>query len=190
MTDRRKRFLIRGGLVAGLVVLLVGAMLTPSLGGSFLTSKKAKKTFVNKSGTVTTKVASSTTLPGFNTTSTTPLDIPGAAVNLTVPKQQKKAILLVTFSGVSLCRNVTFGFQCELKVLVDGAPADPAPDPNGYIWDTTEPSASAPNKSLSLTVSKSVGPGNHTVKVSYNGGVAGTTFILRTWHLSAQATAG
>jgi hypothetical protein len=48
MSDARKRFLIRGGLVAGLVVLLVGAMLTPSIGGSFLTKKKANKVFLKK----------------------------------------------------------------------------------------------------------------------------------------------
>jgi hypothetical protein len=131
-------------------------------------------------------VAFSSTLPGINTTSTTEVPIPGAEASVTVPQGQS-AILVVNFNGVSLCRNNTFGFSCPLNVLVDGAPADPTPDSTGYIWDTTEPSASAPNKSLSMTVSKPVGPGNHSVTVTYDGGVAGTQFVLRTWHLMVQA---
>lgn len=203
---RRRKFLLRGGLVAGLAGLLVAAMLTPSIGGSILTKKQANKTFLSKkkankqflkkaaaqqqflsqSQAVRTAVATSTSLPGLDTTSTTEIEIPGASANITVPAQQESATLVATFSGVSLCRNTTFGFSCSIKVLVDGEPANPTPDASGYIWDTTEPAGSAPNKSLSLTVSKSVGPGEHTVQVRYSGGQTGTQFVLRTWHLQVE----
>ena len=138
---------------------------------------------------VDTGVASSTALPGFQSTSTTAVDIPGATTSVDVPQGQD-ATLLVNFSAISLCRNATFGFNCPIRILVDGETADPTPDPSGYIFDTTAPVASAPNQALSLTVSKSVGAGTHDVKVVYGGGVAGTTFTVRTWHLSAQAFPG
>jgi hypothetical protein len=48
MSKSRKKFVFRGAMVVGLSALLAGAMLTPSLGGSFLTKKKASKTFVKK----------------------------------------------------------------------------------------------------------------------------------------------
>ena len=48
MSKTRKKFLFRGALMVGLSALLAGAMLTPSLGGSFLTKKQANKTFIKK----------------------------------------------------------------------------------------------------------------------------------------------
>jgi hypothetical protein len=133
--------------------------------------------------TVSTATAASTSLPGFQSSSKTAVDIPGATASINVPDGQN-ATLVATFSGSSLCTNATAGFDCPIQVTVDGSTADPTPDPKGYLWDTTLPPASAPDKALSETVSKPVGPGSHTVKVTFGGaGVAGTTFTLRTWHL-------
>jgi len=198
--QRRRKFLFRGGIVAGLVVLVAGGLLSPAFGGSsFLTKKKANKLYLPKSAAngflpasaaVQTAVASSTGLPGFQSSSQTAVDIPGATASVTVPNGQN-AILLATFSGSSLCTNGTAGFNCPIKVTVDGGTANPTPDASGYVWDTTLPPASAPDKALSLTVSKSVGPGTHPVTVTFGGaGVAGTTFTLRTWHLTVQSFPG
>lgn len=187
MRKGRRWFLHRGVLVAGLVVVIVGAMLAPSIGGSFLTAKKAKKTFLKKSAAVTTKAVTSTTLPALSTNAQVPTDIPGATTSITVPKGQK-ALLVVTFSGPSLCTNATSGFNCPLLVTVDGATGNPVPDPTGYLWDTTVQPANSANRSLSLTVSKPVDAGSHTVAVRYGGSaVAGTQFTLRSWHLLVQA---
>ena len=200
MNQRRKRFLLRGGILAGLVVLVAGALLSPAFGGpGFLTKKKANKLFLPKSASagflpasaaVKTSVASSSTLPGFQSSSQTAVDIPGATASVTVPSGQN-ATLLATFSGSSLCTNATAGFNCPIQMTVDGATANPTPDSTGYIWDTTLPPASAPDKALSLTVSKTVSAGTHTVKVTFGGAsVAGTTFTLRTWHLTVQSFPG
>jgi hypothetical protein len=208
--SRRRKFLLRGCMLAGLVALLVGAMLTPSLGGSILTKKQAKKTFISKkkankkflaksaaqsqflsqSQAVRTARATSSSLPGFQSTSTTAVDIPGASASVDVPSGQN-GLLVAEFSAASLCtHNTTGGFNCPIQVLVDGQPAEPTPDPNGYLWDTTVVAANSKNRALSLTVSTEVGPGNHTVQVRYGGGVATTTFTLRTWHLLVQSFPG
>ncbi|HEY7121449.1 MAG TPA: hypothetical protein VH329_02720 [Solirubrobacterales bacterium] len=208
MEEKRKRFLLRGGLVAGIVCVLVGAILVPAFGGpGFLTKKKANKLYLKKSDAgnflpksaggqflpssagVSTAVASSTSLPGFQSSSQTAVDIPGATASVNVPSGN--AILMATFNGSSLCTNNTAGFNCPIQITVDGATANPTPDSSGYIWDTTLPPASAPDKALSLTVSKQVSAGTHSVKVTFGGaGVAGTTFTLRTWHLTVQSFPG
>lgn len=191
MTEsRKKKFLHRGLLVAGLGVLVVGMMLSPAIGGSFLSKKKANKTFVKKKNGLTkadavkTATAFSTTLPGFQSTSTADTDIPGATASVTAPGN---ATLVVTFNAVSLCTNATAGFRCAVKVLVDGQPANPVPDATGYDFDTTVIAANSKNRALSLTVDKPVTAGPHTVKVVSTGLQAGSTFTMRVWHLLAQS---
>lgn len=195
MTEsRKKKFLHRGLLVAGLGVLVVGMMLSPAIGGSFLSKKKANKTFVTKKNAnkqflgsaqaVKTATAFSTTLPGFQSTATTDTDIPGATASVTAPGD---ATLVVTFNAVSLCTNGTAGFRCAVKVLVDGQPANPIPDATGYDFDTTVVAANSKNRALSLTVDKPVTAGPHTVKVVSTGLQAGSTFTMRVWHLLVQS---
>jgi hypothetical protein len=138
---------------------------------------------------VETAVASSNSLPGFQSSSDTAVDIPGASASVNVPTGQN-GILVVTFSAVSLCTNATAGFNCPVQILVDGAPANPTPDSSGYIFDTTVLAGNSKNRALSLTASKPVSAGDHTVKVAFGGAVPVTTFTLRTWHLLVQSFPG
>lgn len=215
MSEARKRFLVRGGLVAALVIVVLGVTLGPSFAGSFLTKKKANNLYVRKSdagqfltkadaANLVTKADASNYLtkaqgaetgvargngsfasPAFTSNSTGAVPIGGSDVSVTVPEGQN-ATLVVNFSGASQCSGAVTNTVCGVLVLVDGSPS------------TTLPSAPSPTGYIfdaanhgaeadSLTVSAPVGPGAHTVSMEYAGTSGGNTISIIYWHLLVQA---
>jgi hypothetical protein len=170
--------------VIGLGVLIGGIALTPAISGSFLTKKRATKVFLKKSA-IDTAVASSPA-GGFGSTSTTPVSIPGASASVTVPRR-RSAILVAEFSGVLVCSASSAGFSCPIEIKVDGADANPPPEPGvGYRFDSSGDVDLF--KARSMTVSKQVGAGKHTVTVRYLGNTSGGTSVnMRSWHLLVQS---
>jgi len=178
--------------VIGLGVLIAGVALTPSIGGSFLTKKRATKIFITKKkatntflkkSAIDTAVAVSAPGAAFGSTSATPVPIPGAAASVTVPKGPG-ALLVAELSGVSTCVAVGDGYSCPIQVFVDGASANPPPESGFYRFDTSNNRSAA----HSVSISKSVGPGTHTVTVKYFGqGSGSTNFTLRPWQLLVQS---
>jgi hypothetical protein len=105
MSKTRKKFLFRGALVVGLSALLAGAMLTPSLGGSFLTKKKANKSFIKKTTANSTFVAKTNVMAAtvpFPCTSVTKSTggitaaATGTQCKVTFPKDITKCTVLVS----------------------------------------------------------------------------------------------
>jgi hypothetical protein len=187
--------------VVGLGLLIAAVAFTPSLAGSFLTKSKAKKIFVTKSAAnayetkadaansflgksaIGTAVASGS---NFNSNSMTPVAIPGASASVNV---SGSSVLVAEFSGVSSCGAASNGFTCQITVSVDGGNANPPPEGGGfYRFDTSISRAAA----HSLTVSKPVGAGAHTVTVGYFGCSCSPapTFDLTQWHLLVQSFPG
>jgi hypothetical protein len=189
--------------VIGLGLLVAGVAFTPSLAGSFLTKHKAKKIFVTKADagkTYETQADAASSFLGksalgtavaasgspFSSNSTTPVSIPGASASVNVPGN---AILVVQFSGVSRCNNTADGYNCPIAISVDGGSANPPPEGGGdYRFDGSISQYAA----HSLTVSKPVGAGTHTVTVGYHGCPCSPTptFTMQQWHLLVQSFPG
>ncbi|MGH2663163.1 MAG: hypothetical protein ACRDH8_10245 [Actinomycetota bacterium] len=193
----------RGALVLAALTVLAAALLASPVGAKKkgVTKKKVKKIatkIVNqvaytKGGAdtrflnvdeVITETASSGAL--LSTSSTTPVDLPGAQVALSTPGP---SIITADFSGSSSCGGGAGANACLVRVLVDGAVAQPSENATGfYIWDSNDTaSGNDVNESHSATFIASVGAGNHTVQVQWYANT-GTSFGLRGWSLVAQSS--
>jgi hypothetical protein len=193
---------IRGTVALAVLAVLTAALLASPVGAKKkgVTKKKVKtiannivnQFTYNKGGAdarflnvdeVVTKTASSGAL--FDTTSTTPVDLPGAQVTLSTVGS---SIITADFSGSSACGGGAAANACLVRVLVDGTVAQPSENASGfYIWDSNPTSGNDVNESHSATFIASVGAGNHTVQVQWYANT-GTSFGLRGWSLVVQAT--
>jgi hypothetical protein len=121
-----------------------------------------------------------------STTSTTPVNLPGAVVTINVPAS-RRALLLVRFSAESEC--ITTGTSqrwCNLKILVDGSEfAQPESD---FAFDSASNGVEDDGSWEAHSIDRSivVGSGTHTVQVQYRTTSADTTFRLDDWHLTVE----
>lgn len=97
-------------------------------------------------------------------------------------------ILLITFSGESVCHNGTAGTNawCKLDILVDGVPATPDSD---FAFDSQDGAGSEEGSGSweAHSIQRTFGPvtaGNHTVTVEFGPGFNGADFSLDDWLLS------
>lgn len=113
--------------------------------------------------------------------------VPGARFGISVTGSKRhRSLLAVTFSAMSQCSGGPAGSPCPIRIRIDGASADPVPDTGAYVFDSSESQLAA----HSLTVTKKVKPGRHTVQVGWAGSDLGTTLTLRNWTLLADTLPG
>lgn len=188
--------------VALAAVVAAVVAVTPSLAGSFLTSRRAAHVYVTnrKASTIylKKKAASNTfvkkidaplqpvvgiaagTAPYGPVSATTAGYIPTAFTSFAT-KGISPAV--ITFSGSATCTaaTATADLACPVQILVDGqsagkvnfAPATPAtPKPVPVV--------------NSFTQTTVLGKGGHTIAVQY-AGAAKVTFTLTNWNLAVQA---
>src|SRR5205814_482584 len=101
------------------------------------------------------------------TSSTSFVNLPGAATSMTVPSNTK-ALIIVRFSAQSLCSGDA-GTWCSVRVLVGGVEADPA---KGLIFhfDAADPQAGFGFAAASHAIEREagpLGPGTYPVTVQY-----------------------
>lgn len=119
------------------------------------------------------------------TTSTTAVDLPGAATSVTVPPGQNSRII-ATFTAESAC----FGAEvnCITTILIGSAEGDPAVA-GDFAWDTNRegdtPTTFA-GEAHAMTRSRGpLGPGTYDVRVQYRA-QTGATAQLDDWNLTVM----
>ncbi len=119
-------------------------------------------------------------------TSTTYVALPGATATVTVPAGSR-ALIIARFAGVSDCidsnGNVTGGYTCNLRVMVNGLEAAPA-GAQSSIFDAT---AADGREAHAMERSRGpVGPGTYVVTVQYSVAAATVSFYLDGWTLEVD----
>ena len=187
--------------IALAAVIAIAVSVTPSLAGSFLTTKKgarlyltnkkASSLFLKKkaAGNIYVKKATAPIVPvvgiaagtaAFTASTTTAGYIPTAFTSFGTPEI---APAVITFSGSATCTAAKPGPDqaCPIQILVDGqntgkvnfAPATAAsPEPVPLVHTVTQ-----------TTV---LGKGGHTVAIQY-AGAKNVSFVLKGWNLAVQA---
>jgi hypothetical protein len=163
-------------------VVLVGVLVGSALGaGSAVTAETASGNAIKKVVIVRSTSASS---DDFNSGQL--VDLPGANGSITVPAG-KQAILLLTFSGESVCFDGD-GW-CKVNILVNGVGAKPNSD---FAFDSTDGGAESDSSWESHGIQRStavLGAGSYTVKVRYGSGSGAVSFRLDDWQLTIERVA-
>jgi hypothetical protein len=120
------------------------------------------------------------------TSSTSYVAVPGATATVTVPVGSK-ALIIARFAAISDCTdsngNVTGGYSCNLRVLVNGQEAAPA-GAQSSIFDAT---AADGREAHAIERSRGpLGPGTYVVTVQYSVAGATVTFDLDGWTLEVD----
>ncbi len=120
-----------------------------------------------------------------STTSTAWVAVPGASTTINVPSASSAAIL-ARFSGNSECLGNLSGNPCRLRIVVDGAEAQPS-SLVANIFDTVPWAQPDVPEAHSTERSRAVSPGSsHTVTVQWRTDNSSTTFYLASWHLTVE----
>jgi hypothetical protein len=125
--------------------------------------------------------------PAVSTSSSSYVNLPGAATTIPVAKGSK-ALILIRFSGASSCDygGSGIGLGCELQVLVDGKTADPNP---AGSFDTANTTAGVTDYYEQHATDRwfgPVGPGKHTIRVRWATTNGDSTFRFFGWTLVVQ----
>jgi hypothetical protein len=140
------------------------------------------------SGGSNSKIAIARGSAQAQTTDDTWGNLPGASVNIKIPKGEK-AILLATFSGESICSGGAVADECDVRVMFgskEGKPGPASPN-NGAAFDSVGTSGADYREMHAIQRSIGpLGPGTYTVKVQWET-CCGTTFTLNDWHLTVQS---
>jgi hypothetical protein len=162
-------------LAGALTIVAAGALSTP-----------AGVTRVSGGGSSRVAVAR-----GSNQVSTTSgswVNLPGAAVNIKVPRRTK-ALLIATFSGESICSGGSVADECDIRIMFgtkQGKPGPAAPN-SGAAFDSVGTSGADYREMHAIQRSLGpLGPGTYTVKVQWQT-CCGTTFNLDDWHLTVES---
>jgi len=137
------------------------------------------------SGKSITQVKVVRSILAVTTSSLTFVAVPGATATVKVPAGSK-GLIIARFSAVSSCTdsvNVTGGYGCELRVLVNGVEAAPASG-QSEVFDS---SAADGREAHAFERSRGpVGPGTYVVTVQYAVPAATVAFDLVGWSLEVD----
>lgn len=102
-----------------------------------------------------------------STTATTWTDVPGMSLTVGVPSGER-GLLVITFAAMDHCTAGASAGYCNIRVLVDGAAAEPSQ----VVFDSTEDSGTGNVNSWETNsmqfVAGPIGAGKHTVRVQYS----------------------
>jgi len=168
---RGKRIWRQSSVITAVLVLSV-------LVGQALASTKATPHNANKGAkrlvTVTETVAATTSSTSYVNLGSAPITVPGA----------KTAILEIRFAGESQCTGSALTW-CTVRVLVDGAPADPNSGTD-FAFDSAEAAQGSWESHSHDWTSAELTGGNHTVVVQWAATNAATEFRMDDWQLTVE----
>jgi len=106
-------------------------------------------------------------------------DVPGAIIDFTVPRTRPSSRSCVWARGDN-CNFGAAGVPCILYVAVDT-------NTRGPFWMAVDDTGDNFQEGHAVqTVSPTLGPGSHTIKLRFNTGGASTTFGLNTGVMTAE----
>jgi hypothetical protein len=133
---------------------------------------------INHVNVVTETVAQTTSSTAF-------VALPGASTTISVPAGEA-ALLVARFTAESQCTGAAAGSWCSVRILVNGAEADPASGID-FAFDAV-PTVNTTDfwEGHAMDRSKLVGAGNYVVIVQWAVTNASTTFRLDDWSFTVE----